>query len=339
VSDLVLQTVPLGFQWPTVDPFLFCVHHLDRYPAGNGHLGPDAPLDGRDLGADFAGVDGWRMYHGAEVPGFPGHPHRGFETVTFVRQGIVDHADSLGAAARFGRGDTQWVTAGAGIVHSEMFPLLDEHGPNTLELFQIWLNLPAADKLADPHFTMLWDRDVPHVEVGPENRRAHVTVIAGSLDGHVPPAPPPRSYASRPDADVAIWHLRLDPGASWTAPPAAGPDTVRMLYLYEGEHLDVGGTELAASTGAAVRADAPAELTAGPDGASILLLQGRPIGEPVAQHGPFVMNDRAGLQQAFEDYRRSGFGGWPWPSDDPDHGPDRGRFARYADGRVEEISR
>ena len=74
---------------------------------------------------DFAGADGWRMYHGSIVPGFPQHPHRGFETVTFVRQGLIDHSDSLGATARFGRGDVQWLTAGEGIVHCEMFPLLD----------------------------------------------------------------------------------------------------------------------------------------------------------------------------------------------------------------------
>ena len=165
MSDPVVRLLPLGFPWQTQDPFLFCVHHDDRYPAGNEALGPAASLEGRAIGEDFAGKDGWRMYHGETVPGFPGHPHRGFETVTIVRRGLIDHSDSLGAAARFGRGDTQWVTAGKGIVHSEMFPLLDKSGPNPVELFQIWLNLPAADKLVDPHFSMLWSDTVPrHVE-------------------------------------------------------------------------------------------------------------------------------------------------------------------------------
>jgi hypothetical protein len=100
MSSPVLQTVPIGFQWPTIDPFLFCVHHLDHYPAGNGTFGPAASLAGRDLGQDFAGIDGWRMYYGESVPGFPQHPHRGFETVTVVRRGLLDHSDSLGAAAR-----------------------------------------------------------------------------------------------------------------------------------------------------------------------------------------------------------------------------------------------
>ena len=171
--DLVLETVPLtGTPWPTIDPFLFCVHHDDRYPAGNGRFGPAQSLAGRELGADFAGVDGWRMYHGLEVPGFPQHPHRGFETVTYVRRGVIDHADSLGAAARFGAGDTQWLTAGRGIVHSEMFPLLHDDAPNPLELFQIWLNLPAESKLADPYFSMLWARDVPVVTTRDDHGRA-----------------------------------------------------------------------------------------------------------------------------------------------------------------------
>ena len=157
MSDAVRQTVPLGPQWPTIDPFLFCAHHDDAYPNGNEALGPVESLAGRNLGMDFDGIDGWNMYHGTVVPGFPQHPHRGFETVTIVRNGIIDHSDSLGATARFGRGDVQWLTAGRGIVHSEMFPLLAPDADNPLELFQIWLNLPAADKMTEPYFTMLWD--------------------------------------------------------------------------------------------------------------------------------------------------------------------------------------
>jgi hypothetical protein len=95
MNDPVLQEIPLGFQWPTLDPFLFCVHHLDLYPVGNGKFGPDAStLEGREIGSDFEPVGGWRMYHGAEVPGFPQHPPRGFETVKLVRQGLIDQSDS-----------------------------------------------------------------------------------------------------------------------------------------------------------------------------------------------------------------------------------------------------
>src|SRR3979490_1684739 len=160
-NDVVLSVRPMGFPWETSDPFLFCVSHNDKYPPGNERLGPAASLSGRNIGQDFEGKDGWRMYHGDVVPGFPQHPHRGFETVTIVRTGYIDHSDSLGATARFGMGDVPWLNPGAGGVHSEMFPLLDPNGPNTLELFQIWLNLPAKNKLVEPYFTMFWDKDIP----------------------------------------------------------------------------------------------------------------------------------------------------------------------------------
>ena len=335
MSSPVRQTVPIGFQWPTIDPFLFCVHHDDAYPAGNEVLGPDAPLAGRQMGQDFEGIDGWRMYHGEHVPGFPQHPHRGFETVTFVRRGLIDHSDSLGAAARFGRGDVQWLTAGSGIVHSETFPLVDSGAPNPLELFQIWLNLPAEDKLVDPHFSMLWAEDIPQLRHGgPDGPIATVTVVAGPLEGRVPPAAPPSSWASREDTDVAIWHVALEPGASWTMPAAAHPDTVRTLYLFEGEEMSIGGERVDGSTASVLDASQPVELRS-EAAAECLVLQGRPIGEPVAQYGPFVMNTEDEIQQAFADYRRTEFGGWPWPSDEPVNAADQGRFARRPDGSVE----
>lgn len=331
MADVVLQTMPLGFQWPTVDPFLFCVHHDDAYPAGNSVAGPAVSLAGRDLGQDFEGLDGWRMYHGREVPGFPNHPHRGFETVTYVRQGLIDHSDSLGASARFGRGDVQWLTAGEGIVHSEMFPLLRADEPNPLELFQIWLNLPAVDKLAQPHFSMLWDGDIPRLR----SDGVTATVIAGELAGLVPPPPPPHSWASRLDADVAIWHLRFEPGSSWTMPQARGADTVRTLYLFDGGGLRVEDADVDADTGAVVRSDIDVKLQSSA-GTDVLVLQGRPIGERVARYGPFVMNHQHEIEQAFADYRETQFGGWPWPSAEPVHRHAAGRFARRPDGALEE---
>jgi redox-sensitive bicupin YhaK (pirin superfamily) len=337
MTDPVLQTVPIGLHWPTIDPFLFCAHHDDAYPAGNARLGPVDDLEGRELGMDFAGKDGWRMYHGLEVPGFPQHPHRGFETVTYVRKGLIDHSDSLGATARFGRGDVQWLTAGSGVVHSEMFPLCDRHGPNPLELFQIWLNLPAAHKMDEPSFTMLWADDVPTVEVVDDHgRRTVLTVIAGAVEGATPPAPPPASWASDPRSDLAIWHLAFEPGASWTLPPAAGADTVRTLYVFDGDGVRIGEHDLGVDTGSVLRHDEPVAVSS-PGGAECLVLQGRPIGEPVAQQGPFVMNDEEGLRQAFADYQRTGFGGWPWPVDGPVHAADQGRFAQHPDGRIEQV--
>jgi redox-sensitive bicupin YhaK (pirin superfamily) len=327
------RTAPLAAgPWPAQDPFLFCVHHLDAYPRANGAFGPASSLAGRQLGQDFAGRDGWNMYHGQRIPGFPPHPHRGFETITVMRRGVVDHADSLGAAARFGAGDVQWMTAGKGIVHSEMFPLLDAGADNPLELFQIWINLPASDKMAEPHFSMSWSEDVPRRVVGDgSNGEVTLTVVAGALGDAVPPPPPPRSWAARPDAHVALWVLTMSPGARWEL-PAVPPGVRRTLQVFRGAGVALDGESFAARTSVQWAHERAVALQNGPQPSELLLLQGRPIAEPVASYGPFVMNDRRQIEQAFDDYRRTRFGGWPWPSDEVVHGAELRRFARYPDG-------
>jgi quercetin 2,3-dioxygenase len=324
---------PKPTPWPTLDPFLFCVHHDDAYPAGDEQMRPQASLEGRNIGMDFEGKDGWRMYHGDVIPGFPRHPHRGFETVTLARRGYIDHSDSLGAKARFGNGDCQWMTAGRGVEHSEMFPLVNRDAPNPTELFQIWLNLPAADKRVEAYFTMLWSESIPRLKLG-ERGEVEIAVIAGALGEHRSPPPPPNSWASRPEAEVAIWTIKMAPGSRWTI-PAAGAGLNRMLYFFAGESLQIDEAELDRHAGVRLRSDREVELVAGPTEIELLLLQGRPIGEPVVQQGPFVMNSDAEIRQAFADYRRGGFGRWPWASDDPVHGRERGRFAVHADGREE----
>ena len=189
------------------------------------------------------------------------------------------------------------MTAGSGIQHAEMFPLLDRDGPNTAELFQIWINLPAADKMVEPHFTMLWDHDIPrHVVTDADGRTAEITVIAGELAGHVPPPPPPHSWASRPEADVALWHVVLEPGARGRCRRRTSDDTVRVLYVFDGSGsrstVTRGeGTTGAVSTGVVV--DPSSSRPHGTAHVELLVMQGRPIGEPVAQEGPFVMNTRA----------------------------------------------
>jgi redox-sensitive bicupin YhaK (pirin superfamily) len=333
-SNPVLQTVPLPQgPWPTLDPFLFCVHHFDRYPAGDGSFGPKGGLAGRQIGQDFSGKDGWSMYHGDHVPGFPQHPHRGFETVTVARQGYIDHSDSLGAAARFGQGDLQWMTAGAGVVHSEMFPLLNEAEGNPTELFQIWLNLPARNKMAEPHFAMFWSETIPAVtEHDADGRAITVTSYARPYQpSQELPAPPPASWAADPANLVTVWTIKLAPGARWTL-PATAAGVNRVLYAFGGGSASVAGEELAHRHAMVLQPDAAIAITNGEAETELLLLEGMPIGEPVAQHGPFVMNERAELQAAFQEYQRTQFGGWSWPSHGPVHGPAPKRFARHPDG-------
>lgn len=326
---------PLGFPWETPDPFLFCVHHLDRYPPGNEDMGPDASLAGRPLGNDFAIRDGWRMYHGRSVPGFPAHPHCGFETVTIVTRGYCDHADSLGAAARFGEGDVQWITTGRGLQHSEMFPLLDLQGPNTLELFQIWLNLPARSKRVEPHFKMLWKEDLPVIR----KEKAAIRLVAGTYDNIAPPAPPPDSWAADPDNQVVIALIELDPGAVLPLPETDN-GAHRRIYLFEGSGLHVSGEgagerDIRLEKGQGARLDhGVCDLQNGEGGESlrVLWLQGKPIDQPVAKYGPFVMNSQEEIEQVMREFRSTQFGGWPWRHQDPVHERDAGRFARFPDG-------
>ncbi len=335
----VLQTLPIGPQWPTLDPFLFTAHHHDGYPAGNEQLGPDpALLAGRSLGSDFSGRDGWSMYHGRVVPGFPQHPHRGFETITYVRTGFCDHTDSMGAAARFGEGDTQWLTAGGGIQHAEMFPMVHPDRPNPLEMFQIWLNLPAEDKMVPAYFTMLWGEQTPRLHhLDSEGRPADLTVVAGSYPGVGAQESPPNSWASRPESAIGIWHLSMAPDAHFELPGAADDGINRVLYAFEGSWIDIDGTPVKSGNGAVLKASANLSLQAGAEGIEVMVLQGRPIGEPVVQYGPFVMNTEQEIQETFRDYQATQFGGWPWPKSDPDHGgAGQGRFARHADGRIVE---
>ena len=335
MSNAIKSIKPLGFPWQTQDPFLFCVHHEDFYPKGNDVMGPAVSLAGRNIGQDFAPNQKWRMYHGEHVPGFPAHPHRGFETVTIVTKGLVDHSDSLGAAGRFGFGDVQWMTAGKGVQHCEMFPLLNKEKENPLELFQIWLNLPKAKKLTEPHFAMLWNDTIPTVTIKDENGNpADVRIIAGSIEHLNAPAPAPNSWAADPANEVAIWIIKLAAGAKWNIPMASS-DVNRTLYFYSGNSIEVADKKFTTHQAIELHADQEVVLKNGSDESYFLLLQGKPINEPVAQHGPFVMNTQSEIQQAMNEYRQTEFGGWPWPSHEHVHAREKTRFAKYPNGEEE----
>jgi redox-sensitive bicupin YhaK (pirin superfamily) len=337
MSNSAIKSIkPLGFPWETQDPFLFCVHHEDFYPQGNDVMGPAASLAGRQIGQDFApSKSGWRMYHGEKVPGFPAHPHRGFETVSIVTKGLVDHSDSLGAAGRFGFGDVQWMTAGKGVQHCEMFPLVNKDKENPLELFQIWLNLPQTKKMATPYFAMLWSDTIPDFKyLDPAGKGIIVKVIAGKIESIKAPDPAPDSWAANKENEVAIWLITMEPGAAWVLPKAS-TDINRSLYFYEGESTSVDGRNFSSHQAIELNATVDVPLVNGTKESRFLLLQGKPIGEPVVQYGPFVGNTQADIQQAYSDYQRTEFGGWPWPSHEHVHPRDKGRFAKYPDGKEE----
>ncbi len=330
--SLIRKIEKLGFPWVTQDPFLFCVHHLDFYPKGNDKLGPDSSLTGRNIGNDFVIKDGWRMYHGDIIPGFPAHPHRGFETVTFVLQGLVDHADSNGAAGRYGNGDIQWMTAGKGLQHSEMFPLLNKDRENTCELFQIWLNLPAANKFVNPTFKMLWSESIPKIKLKDFNQKSiEIEVAAGKYGDFQAPDPAPDSWAANPANEVNIWQIKLEENAVWEIPAAVGKVN-RSLYFFEGETLEIESSKIQINHVIELDASTKISIKNGDKPARLLLLQGKPINEPVEQYGPFVMNNMEEIQEAFSDYQKTRFGGWPWPRTDMVHGNKTGRFARFENG-------
>ncbi len=334
-SKNILNIKPLDFMWPVSDPFLFCVHHRDLYPAGNEQLGPAAPLTGRNIGNDFTLKDGWRMYHGETIPGFPAHPHRGFETVTCTMQGFVDHSDSHGQAGRYGNGDVQWMTAGKGLQHCEMFPLLNRDKENPCELFQIWLNLPRANKFVEPHFKMLWNEDIPVVNTKDAHGNSlEVRVIAGSFNNVIAPAPAPDSWAADPKNEVIIWTIKMSAGCAWTVPPA-GAGINRSVYFYKGGKVKIDGSNISKPCCIDVKADSELLVENGDTESYFLMLQGKPINEPVVQYGPFVMNSESEIRQAFVDFQNTQFGGWPWNRHDVVYPAGKGRFAKHLDGREE----
>ncbi|MEQ9229468.1 MAG: pirin family protein, partial [Cyclobacteriaceae bacterium] len=272
------------------------------------------------------------------VPGFPYHPHYGFETVTIVQKGLVDHADSMGAAGRFGNGDVQWMTAGGGVNHSEMFPLHNPNEPNPFLLFQIWLNLPKESKKVDPHFKMLWHEDIPVVTINDANgNTTKITVIAGELDTSKAPSPAPNSWAANPKNGVMIFTINMEPHAEWEL-PISNAEANRSLYFFKGSNAEFDGQLVESQRIIETNAESVTKIKNGSEEAHFLLLQGKPINEPVVTYGPFVTNSNAEMQEVMREYQRTQFGGWPWPKSDQVHDKSKGRFAKHADGKLEEKS-
>ncbi len=226
------------------------------------------------------------------------HPHRGFETVTIVYQGEVAHRDSTGAGGLIGPGDVQWMTAAGGILHEEFHSEAFTRDGGTLEMVQLWVNLPAKDKMAEPGYQTLLDRDIPSVEL-PEGA-GRVRVIAGEFDGHRGPA---RTFTS-----LDVWDVRLNRGghARFGAPDGR---TLALVVLHG--TVEVNGSEVVREAQLVRfdrKGDGDVEIEANGD-ATLLLLAGEPIDEPVVGYGPFVMNSQAEIVQAIDDFNGGRFGG------------------------------
>lgn len=224
------------------------------------------------------------------------HPHRGFETVTIVYQGEVDHRDSTGAGGHIGPGDVQWMTAAGGIVHEEFHSQAFAQRGGTLEMVQLWVNLPARDKLAPPRYQTLLDADIPSVAL--PDGAGHVRVIAGQFAGQCGPA--------RTFTPMDVWDVRLGQGkaAEFTVP--AG-HSLALVVLHG--TLQVNGEQLArrAQVVQFERAGSALRVEANTD-ASLLLLAGQPLDEPIVGYGPFVMNTREEIVQAVNDFNAGKFG-------------------------------
>jgi redox-sensitive bicupin YhaK (pirin superfamily) len=226
------------------------------------------------------------------IAGFPDHPHRGFETVTYMLDGRMRHRDNQGNSGLLGPGSIQWMTAGRGIVHSEM----PEQEEGLMRGFQLWVNLPASDKMTEPRYQDIAARDIPEVQLDDGVR---VRVLSGQFDD-----------VTGPVAGVAVQPLYLDIElpATTNVSPSLPENHTAFLYVFEGS-LVAGATEETVNKHelAVLGEGKDVPLVSGDDGARTILVAGRPLGEPVARYGPFVMNTREELQQAFEDFAAKRF--------------------------------
>jgi redox-sensitive bicupin YhaK (pirin superfamily) len=232
------------------------------------------------------------------LAGFPAHPHRGFETVTYMLDGHMRHEDHLGNRGDLGPGDVQWMTAARGIIHSEM-PRQTE---GRMRGFQLWLNLPSKEKMRPAHYRDIPAREIPVLELPSAGT---VRVISGAFgrDGKIIEGPVNRTGA-RTSTDASYLDVHLPAGAEFLAPIAAGHNA--FVYAYEGsaEIGAAGGTKSLPHRAAGVLSDGDSvRVLAKQQGARFLMLAAKPLHEPVVQYGPFVMNTREEIEQAIADYR------------------------------------
>jgi len=226
------------------------------------------------------------------IAGFPPHPHRGFETVTYMLDGHMRHQDHLGNTGIIGPGGVQWMTAGSGVIHSEM----PQQAKGRMRGFQLWINLPAAEKRKPPDYRDIPSDDIPELVLS----AARIRLIAGCLNVDGRAIAGPINPDGRRSTDPMYLDVRIEASGDVELPVSARCNA--FVYLYDGEAA-IGQRPLVRRAAAVLGPGGILRINAGPAGAGLLLIAGRPIGEPVAQYGPFVMNTRAEVEQAIADYR------------------------------------
>ena len=265
----------------------FPVRSLFSYNSHGAHVSPFLLLD-------YAGPHNFEP--AAEPRGVGQHPHRGFETVTIVYDGEVSHRDSTGQGGMIGPGDVQWMTAAGGILHEEFHSPGFTKSGGPFQMIQLWVNLPAKDKMSAPRYQSILSGDIPSVDL--PDGAGRVRVIAGDFDGHHGPA--------KTFTPMNVWDLRLNRDAAATLDLPEGHTT--MLVVLSGQ-ITVNGTRdvRAAEMVMLDRDGAGAAINAGGD-AVVLVLTGKPIDEPIIGHGPFVMNTEGEIRQAIVDFNSGRFG-------------------------------
>lgn len=322
----IYRITPVEFRLDLKDPFIFTAHHIDHYPKANAQMGPASPALHHE----------YNMYYGNTVPGFPEHPHTGFETITLLEQGYVDHFDSLGNAGRYGAGDVQWLSTGNGVEHCEMFPLLHQNKANPFELFQIWFNSSPEQKKQPADYKMFWREKIPHVFDNDQKQGSDVRVISGNFKGTSALPRPIHSWAHAAENRVNIFLITL-PAHSRLSIPATTITSTRFCYFYQGAQLQIANEVIDFKNLVELQADIEIELVSLEQEARILWLEGEPIGAPVAMRGPFVLNSEDELNQAFQRYRETQFGHWPWSNPAPVLERSQPRFASYDGGKRKEF--
>lgn len=302
----ILKVQDAIMHWDCEDPFIFTSHHYDLYPEGNVQQAPPLEeINRRSLGHDYDKVFGYRMYDGKVSPGFPIHPHWGYETFSVASQGYVDHFDNMGNQGRYGYGDMQWVSAGSFYVHNEMYPLAFTDRENPVLLTQIHLNLPIKDKDTPNEVRTVWLEDIPVVK----GEGYEISVYCGHFaDTDGVPANPV-SWAADPSHHVKIAMIRMEPGATVDISPTEAVH--RNIYLTEGR-ATVDGQEFPGNTRLKIDPKEGISVTMGDSASEIWVLEGDPIGEKQTSFGPVVKGKFKEVRRDNQYIREHIMDGWCW---------------------------